>query len=102
MENGAILDSQVSASSTHALSNSPALARLNLQPPSPLGSWVASSSDSSPWLQVDFLTHAKISGIITQGQADTSSFVATFTISFSNNNKDFQSYEEFASVKVND
>ena len=100
MENGAILDSQVSASSTHTWSNFPTLARLNLQPASPLGSWVASSTDSYPWLQVDFFTHAKISGIITQGQADTSSFVATFTVSFGNNNKDFQKYEEFRRVKV--
>ena len=101
MENGFILDSQVSASSIHTWSNSPPLARLNLQPASPLGSWVALSSDSYPWLQVDFLTYAKISGIITQGQADTSSFVATFTVSYGNNGKDFQNYEEFESVKVN-
>ena len=100
MENGVITDSQVSASSTQTWSNSPPLARLNLEPVSPLGSWVALSSDSSPWLQVDFLTHAKISGIITQGQTDTSSFVATFTVSFGNNNEDFENYKEFESVKV--
>ena len=101
MENGVVLDSQVSASSIKTWSNSAPLARLNLQPASPMGSWVALSSDSYPWLQVDFLTHAKISGIITQGQADTSSFVATFTVSFGNNNKDFQKYKEFEIVKVN-
>ena len=100
MENRAIVDSQISASSVHAWSTSPTLARLNLQLPSPLGSWVASSSDSSPWLQVDFLTHAKVIAIITQGQADTPSFVGTFTVSYGNNNEDFQQYEEFESVRV--
>ena len=95
MEDGVILDSQVSASSNNSLSTSPPFARLN----SPLGSWVALSSDLHPWLQVDFLKHAKVIGIITQGQA-SSYFVGTFTVSFGNNNEDFQQYKEFERVKV--
>ena len=100
MENGTILNSQVSASSKNAWQSSAPLARLNLQPMSPLLSgWVPNTGDPSPWLQVDFLSYAKVTAILTQG--DDSNFVRTFTVSYSNNNEDFQLYKEFGLVKVN-
>ena len=101
MEDGNITDSQISASSRNTWSCSPPLARLNLQSASPLvGGWTASSSDSHPWLQVDFLTHTKVTGIATQGLSSSAAFVDKFTISYSNNNQDFEQYEEFGSIKV--
>jgi hypothetical protein len=100
MENGTILNSQVSASSENAWQSSAPLARLNLQPVSPLLSgWLPNTADQSPWLQVDFLAYAKITAILTQGDDDTK-FVRTFTVSYGNNNEDFQPYREFGSLKV--
>ena len=102
MENETILDSQVSASSKKAWQNSPPLARLNLQPTTPLQTgWVAKEDDQSPWLQVDFMAYAKVTAIITQGDESNSYFVETFTVSYSNNNEDFQPYDEIGIVKVN-
>jgi hypothetical protein len=103
MENGTILHSQVTASSTDNYKTSPPLARLNLQETSTHeGGWLAGGNDLHPWLQVDFLEYAKVTAIITQGrQTSTANFVHEFTMSYGNNNEDFQQYEEFGIVKVN-
>jgi hypothetical protein len=104
MENGAILHSQVTASSTANFRNSPPLARLNLQKTSTYeGGWLAAGNDLHQWLQVDFLQYAKVTAIITQGlQTTTANFVHKFTVSYGNNyNENFQQYEEFGIVKVN-
>jgi hypothetical protein len=104
MENGAILHSQVTASSTTNFRNSPPLARLNLQKTSTYeGGWLAAGNDLHQWLQVDFLQYAKVTAIITQGlQTTTANFVHKFTVSYGNNyNENFQQYEEFGIVKVN-
>ena len=103
MENGAILHSQVTASSTASYKNSPPLARLKLQETSTHeGGWLAGGNDLYPWLQVDFLQYAKVAAIITQGlQTTTANFVHKFTVSYGNNKENFQQYEEFGIVKVN-
>ncbi|XP_028408770.1 uncharacterized protein LOC114531336 isoform X2 [Dendronephthya gigantea] len=100
MENETILDSQIDASSLNDMGNPAAQARLNLQPASPLlGCWIALSSDLKPWLKVDFLAYAKITGIETQGRPDSASFVEKFTLSYGNNNDDFVEYKEMGIVK---
>jgi hypothetical protein len=103
MENGTILRSQVTASSTANYKSSPPLARLNLQEtPTHEGGWFAGGEDLHPWLQVDFLEYAKVTAVITQGrQMSTANFVHEFTVSYGNNNEDFQQYAEFGIVKVN-
>ena len=101
MENGTIRDSQIDATSSNGVGSHGPMARLNFRPSSPLeGSWIASTSDHDPWLRVDFLTYAKITGIETQSYPDLAYFVDKFTLSYSNNNKDFTQYKEMSIVKV--
>ncbi|XP_071501080.1 lactadherin-like [Diadema antillarum] len=48
------------------------------------GAWCAARSDSSPWIEVDFGKPIIVSGIITQGRADSyQQWVKTFKVSYS-------------------
>ena len=67
MESGAILDSQISASSEWD-SNLPAQqARLHFVK-TVYGAWSARSNDIHQWLQVDLLNTTRVSGVATQGR----------------------------------
>ncbi|XP_028412252.1 uncharacterized protein LOC114535069 [Dendronephthya gigantea] len=100
MENGTILDSQITASSSANWNHRAARARLNMKPTSKGEVWVRHSSDHKPWVKVDFLGPTKLSRILTQGRGVSDNWVSAFTMWTSNNDVDYQIYEEFGQIKV--
>ncbi|XP_028407274.1 uncharacterized protein LOC114529904, partial [Dendronephthya gigantea] len=98
VENNKILDSQFSASSEARYGLRPAEARLNLVSPTG-GAWRPQIHPNS-WLQVDFLRHAKISLILTQGRSNYNAFVTSYLVSYSTNEVDFQYIKEHARDRV--
>ena len=99
MENGEILDSQITASSEWNNKHSPRNARLNLQIPGNAYAWVPSTFSGS-WLQVNFELLAIVSEVLTQGRGDYPQWVKSYTLSFSNNGLDFHPYRQNGVVKV--
>ncbi|XP_042313402.1 coagulation factor V [Sceloporus undulatus] len=95
MENGAIENAQITASSykkTWWSSWEPSLARLNLK--GRTNAWQAKSNNNQQWLQIDLLQPKKITGIITQGARSmtTEMYVKTFSILYSNDDSTWNSY----------
>ncbi|KAH0625018.1 hypothetical protein JD844_033026 [Phrynosoma platyrhinos] len=95
MENGAIENAQITASSykkTWWSSWEPSLARLNLK--GRTNAWQAKSNNNQQWLQIDLLQPKKITGIITQGARSitTEMYVKTFSILYSNDDSTWKSY----------
>ncbi|XP_054713671.1 uncharacterized protein LOC129223130 [Uloborus diversus] len=79
LENGLILDSQISASSSY----SPAFAPDQIK----LGSdsiWVAAVADENQYIQVDFIDSQNVSGILTKGREDIPQWVTAFAVGYSN------------------
>ena len=100
MEDGRILDSQISSSSEKGVDFRPQLARLNLAPTvMHKGVWVPRSDDNDRWLKIDFLTPTLITKILTQGKIGCC-WTRTFTVSLSNDNIQFHPYQENSQVKV--
>ena len=64
MENGAIADAQISASSQYDRNNGPQRARLNGR-----GGWRPRTSNRDQWLQVDLEKYITVSRIATQGRS---------------------------------
>ena len=95
LSDGTISDSQITASTEY--SHSPAAGvRLN----STESGWLAKSTDSYPWLQVDFQEVVNIAIIKTQGSEGTGQFVRTFSISFGNDGTNFADYQDSGRKKV--
>lgn len=74
MENGAISDHQISASSEYEkiMNHKAFQGRLHFEPtPSEAGSWSAELNNANQWLQVDLGTpQTRITGVATQGRTD--------------------------------
>nr|BAJ41225.1 egg coat matrix protein [Apostichopus japonicus] len=90
MENGNILDSQLSASSSFASSPGTALyapqnGRLNTEQENDSGgAWIPDSGDLNPYIQIDLLAPIPISGVITQGRnLGFQQWVQTFQVAYS-------------------
>nr|XP_020765275.1 coagulation factor VIII-like isoform X1 [Odocoileus virginianus texanus] len=103
MENKAILDTQISASSH--LSNmfatwSPSQARLNLQ--GRTNAWRPQVNNPKEWLQVDFQKTMRVTGITTQGVKSmlTSMYVKEFFISSSQEGHNWTPFLQNGKVKV--
>ncbi|XP_028411974.1 EGF-like repeat and discoidin I-like domain-containing protein 3 [Dendronephthya gigantea] len=95
MEDGSILDSQITASSNFDINHREANGRLNFIPHSGrTGAWSAWSNDLNQWLQVNFQRLTLIAGISTQGRVDHYQFVRSYTISFSKTGGYFMYYTE--------
>ena len=93
MESGAILDSQISASSEWD-SNLPAQqARLHFVK-TVYGAWSARSNDIHQWLQVDLLNTTRVSGVATQGRNGRSSsqWVTKYKLKYSEVGQAFKFY----------
>ncbi len=101
MESGAILDSQIKASSRSSFKTREGLARLHMQrTPEHYGGWAHNANDLKPWLQVDFLTLVLVRRILTQGRHIFEHWVKGFTVSTSYDGKIFSTYKEFGVTKV--
>ena len=101
MEDGRILDSQITASTSYNPDHRAQLARLNLvhQPPD-VGGWNKANQDTNSWLQIDFLSPTIVSRVITQCRGDGRYCTTKFQISMSNDGIHFEFYDEFGKVMV--
>ena len=102
MENYQILDSQINASSERSSLYAAVYGRLNLKGISGArkGSWQPRFGDTSRWLKVDFKENVTVTHIETQGGQDTSYWVDNYTVSYSFNGNDFETYMDGAEPKV--
>ena len=96
MENGAIFDRQITASSELDANHSAIQGRLNFKATAnKAGSWSAGSTDSSQWLQVDLGSqHTKVTSAATQGRDDSPQWVTRYKLLYSNDGRDFRHYTE--------
>ena len=93
MESGAILDSQIRASSEWD-SNVPAQhARLHFVK-TDYGAWSARSNDIHQWLQVDLLNTTRVSGVATQGRnrCSCNQWVTKYKLKYSEGGQAFKFY----------
>ena len=94
MESGEISDDQITASSEYDPYHRAPNARLNFNKNS--RAWSAKTNDQNQWLQVDFQRSTIITGISTQGRerhVQFSQFVKSYTVSFSDDESNFQSFK---------
>ena len=89
------MDFQLSASSEkyYYLSGA-ASGRFNSQtvPNHRTGGWIAADDDTAPWFQVDFITNATITAIVTQGLDTGENYVKEYTVAFNCSETGFQNY----------
>jgi hypothetical protein len=103
MENGKISDNQITASSEYDVTTGVPIARLNFRARDGLaGAWSPRASDQGQCLQVDFQRFINITAISTQGREGCvcNQFVKSYTISFSDDGKKFQSHKAGGVLKV--
>jgi len=90
MENGAISDRQITASSQLDANHAAIQSRLNKA-----GSWSAGSIDSSQWLQVDLSSqHTKVTSVATQGRDDSPQWVTKYKLQYSKDGVNFPYFME--------
>ena len=106
MQDGTILDRQISASSERTIDFGPANARLNFSGNRVrAGAWVAGTNDKNQWLQVDLGNETRVTGIDTQGRSSKrcpkcEEWVKNYTVSYSQDNVTFHQYKQNGRVKV--
>lgn len=101
MQNGAISDDQITASSEWDHTHRAANARLNfIAGNDRTGAWTSAEKDHRQWLQVDFQRSTIITGICTQGRQDANQFVKSYKISFSEDGMKFYFYKAGRKLKV--
>ncbi|XP_027051701.1 retinoschisin-like, partial [Pocillopora damicornis] len=98
MENGAIPDNRLTAS-TEQSANTPAKnSRLNYTSGS---SWCAATSDTNPYLQIDLQMLHIICAVSTQGNSQADQWVKTYTLQLSTDGITWTNYKELVGqVKV--
>ena len=86
MENGAISDGQVSASSQWDDNHAPRQGRLNFQAvPGKKGSWSAAANNANQWLQIDLRNqNSKVTRVATQGRNALDQWVTKYKLQYSN------------------
>ena len=95
MENGAISDAQMSASSQwndkHAARN----ARLNFKRQGAFG-WKTLTNGLNQWLQVELDSYTTVTGVATQGTTDnkTNQWVTKYWLQYSDDGENFNLYKE--------
>ena len=92
-----IHDNQLNASSELNASTPAKNGRLNFVAGS---SWCASTSDSSPYLQIDLQIPYIICAVSTQGNSQGSQWVESYTLQSSTDGTTWTDYEENGQVKV--
>ena len=104
MENNAILDSQLLASSQADPLCGVEQSRLNKPYAQGIsqGAWCAKlSTDPNPWMQVGFLWPAAVTGILTQGRSvQDNQWATSFKFSSSNDFVRYESYKNAAGSTV--
>ena len=94
MENGAISDAQISASSQLDDNHGPHRARLNRkQEGNKKGAWSSLNNDIYQWLQVDIGTYTTVTRIATQGRSDMEQWVTKYRLQYSEDGVNFHLYK---------
>ncbi|XP_022800570.1 uncharacterized protein LOC111338360 [Stylophora pistillata] len=107
MENGAISDAQITASSWHTPSDPkayvPSRARLHTQhneDPYLAGGWVAAPDDVYPWLQVHLGNETfKVTRVATQGRNFYKQWVKKYKLQYSQDGVSFNYYKAYGETK---
>lgn len=95
MEDGAITDAQITASSQWDDNHSPARARLNTRlVGAKKGGWSSRPCDLNQWLQVDLGSYTIVTGVATQGRNGHDQWVTRYRIEYSNDGVNFHFYQE--------
>ena len=96
MENRAIRDAQITASSQFNANHGPSNGRLNFKAGGgKTGAWSARTNDVNQYLQVDFGHRTKVTEIETQGREDCcNQWVKSYTVSYSNDNNNYKPYRD--------
>lgn len=97
MENGAISDGQISASSQFGNYHAAHQARLHLKISGPRqGAWVAGQSDVNQWLQIDVGNNKTIvTHVATQGRSGhCCQWVTIYKLQYGNDGENFTYYKE--------
>ena len=94
MENGAISDGQISASSQLDSSHAVTQARLHFKATaSKAGSWSARNNDVNQWLQIYLGSrHSSVTRVATQGRNDSLQWVTKYKLQYSHDGVNFQYY----------
>ncbi|KAL9953933.1 hypothetical protein ACROYT_G041409 [Oculina patagonica] len=93
MESGAILDSQITATSVFGANHEADKARLHRSIGA--GSWVAGTNNVNQWIQVDLLNDdTKVTGVATQGRNADHHWVTGYRLSYCNEGASAQFYRE--------
>jgi len=96
MENGAISDRQITASSQLDGNHAAIQGRLNFEATAnKAGSWSAGNNDSNQWLRVDLGSqHTKVTRVATQGRNDAAQWVTKYKLQYGNDGVNFHYYME--------
>ena len=84
IEDGRIQDSAMTASSIASYNHATDRARLNFKAASgKVGAWCAKVNNVSQWLQIDIGTLTTVTKVATQGRQDNSSWISSYSLSYS-------------------
>ena len=101
MENNAISDGQISASSQEDDDHAANQARLHAKISSgKSGGWAALQNNVNQWLQVDLGTYTRVTRVATQGRNSFSGWVTKYMLQYSDDGFIFRSYEEAANTSA--
>ena len=101
MESGRIPNSAITGSCGWKPGHEPSNGRLNRKAtPGGAGAWTAGSDDLGEWIQVDLLKKFRIVKVATQGREDSDEWVSSFTLSHSEDGRQFELYKEKEQVMV--
>ena len=90
MQSGKIPDSRINASSEWNAYWGPRNGRLHGNK-----CWIARPSDTNQWLQIDFKYKATVTEILTQGRTQYDQWVKSYTIAYSDNGVNFETYKGY-------
>ena len=94
MENGAISDAQISASSQWDINHGSHRARLNRRRfGNKRGSWSSSNNDICQWPQVDLGKYTTLTRIATRGRSDLNQWVTKYSLQYSEDGVNFHFYK---------
>ena len=96
VENGAISDAKISASSQWNANHAAIQGRLNFQKSSvKAGSWSARTNDVNQWLQIDLGNQVtKVTRLATQGRNAYNKWVTKYKLQYSHDGVNFHYYSE--------
>ena len=95
MESGAILDSQIIASSVHSSTTAHFHPRLHFkQTASTAGSWSARTNNINQWLQVNLLETTEVICIATQGRNKIQQWVTKYKLQYGEDGHTFKFYKQ--------